>query len=399
MKKLAIFMSHPIQYQVPLLVKLDAKVDINTHTFFFWDFGVNETFEGDFGRKIKWDIPILDGYAHSFLKNYSFRPSTKFLGVMNFGVVSEIILHRYDGILIFGWGLFSNWLAVFSALLSGTRIILHCETPITHESGRIGFKAKVRNVILQKLFKYVSAFLYIGKENKKFYEHFGVPQEKLFYAPYAVDNSRYFKEAEALLCQKANLKTMLGIQESGSVILFVGKLIEKKRPMDLLKAYELLLQSWKGEVTPNLLFVGDGVMRIQLEDYAESHGLTQVYFPGFKNQLELSTYYTIADVFVLPSGAGETWGLVVNEAMCFRNPIIVSDLVGCGQDLVMPGENGFVFPLGNTQKLSECLLGVLSNEELRKKLGSRSREIIEKFSYENTIEGISAAIFSKGPGV
>ncbi len=394
MKKLAIFMSHPIQYQVPLLRKLANNAAFKTHTYFFWDFGVKETYDVEFKRKIKWDIPVLDGYEHSFLKNFSPRPAANFFGEINFGVISEIILRRHDAILIFGWAIFSNWLAIIAALLSGTRIILHCESPMNQEAGKKGLKNMVRTIVLKRLFKRISAFLYIGKENKKFYEHFGIPQEKLFFSPYAVDNERYFKEAESLSADKKALKKSAGIEEGGAVILFVGKLFEKKRPMDLLRAYEVLLKAWRGDIKPSLIFVGDGSSRNELARYAADHGLTKVYFPGFKNQLELSSFYALADVFVLPSGLGETWGLVVNEAMCFGLPVIVSDMVGCGADLVRHGENGFIFPLGNSMKMGEYLSDILNNEEGRQKFGKRSREIIENYSHERDVEGIREALYS-----
>jgi glycosyltransferase involved in cell wall biosynthesis len=143
-----------------------------------------------------------------------------------------------------------------------------------------------------------------------------------------------------------------------------------------------------------LVFVGDGLLRGELERYAADRGLTKVRFPGFKNQLELSAYYAMADVFVLPSGMGETWGLVVNEAMCFGLPVVVSDMVGCGADLVNHGENGFVFPLGDSERLAKYLSEVLRNEDARKVAGKRSKEIIQHYSQERDVEAVRAALYS-----
>ena len=93
----------------------------------------------------------------------------------------------------------------------------------------------------------------------------------------------------------------LGINEEAIVILFMGKLIEKKRPLDLLKAYEFLNSKFH-ILNSSLLFVGDGVLRLELEKYVKDNNLKNVYFAGFKNQTELPKYYTLADVLVLPSG-------------------------------------------------------------------------------------------------
>jgi glycosyltransferase involved in cell wall biosynthesis len=153
--------------------------------------------------------------------------------------------------------------------------------------------------------------------------------------------------------------------------------------MDLLMAYERI--NFENRA---LVYLGDGILRKSLEDYAKEKGLKDVYFLGFKNQTELSKYYALADIFVLPSGIGETWGLVVNEAMCFSLPIIVSDMVGCAKDLVKNGENGFIFKTGDINELTECLLKLLQEPELREKMGKRSLEIISRWSYKEDVVAI-----------
>jgi glycosyltransferase involved in cell wall biosynthesis len=117
-----------------------------------------------------------------------------------------------------------------------------------------------------------------------------------------------------------------------------------------------------------------------------------VHFVGFKNQTELPQYYGLADIFVLPSGIGETWGLVVNEAMCFGLPIIVSDLVGCGSDLVKPAENGYTFPVGDVKELVNRLEGLIANRESRIAFGEKSFEIIQNYNYEKDVDGILTAM-------
>ena len=117
-----------------------------------------------------------------------------------------------------------------------------------------------------------------------------------------------------------------------------------------------------------------------------------IHFVGFKNQTELPKYYAIADVFVLPSQTGETWGLVVNEAMCFGLPIIASDIIGCAPDLVRHGENGFVFPSGNKEKLSDSIQDLISNQEKRMRFGNESLKIIQGYNYDKDVEGILSAL-------
>lgn len=389
MKTVAVLASHPIQYQTPLFKMLGAEKDIDLHVYFCWDFGVKKQFDREFNKEIAWDTPLLEGYSYSFLKNYSLRPSSGFFGQIAPEIVCELFKKEYDTILVFGWNSFANWLVFLYSFFTKTKILIRAESPLNQELLKSKWKLFLKKIILTSLFKKISGFLYIGEENRKFYKFYGVPDNKLFFAPYAVDNDYFMQQASILKPQREALRKKNAIDVDAFVILFIGKLIEKKRPFDLLYAYELFLKSI---VTKNrkttLLFVGDGPLREKLEKYTFKKKIPNIIFTGFKNQTELSEYYSIADVFVLPSGIGETWGLVVNEAMCFGLPIIISDRVGCSTDLVQNGENGFIFPFGDISSLSENLGLILHNSVQRKILSEKSSARVKEYSYKKDIEGI-----------
>ncbi|MEK7568239.1 MAG: glycosyltransferase family 4 protein [Patescibacteria group bacterium] len=391
MYRLAILTSHPIQYQAPLFKKLAERPEIDLTVYFCWDFGAGEkSLDAEFGKKIKWDIPLLEGYEYKFLKNFSLKPSSEFFGQINFGIIKELRQNNYDAILVFGWNSFTNWLVFLTAFWRKTPIFLRGENPLNQEFLKSGWKIRLKKIILGWLFKHINVFLYIGEENKKFYQFYGAPEEKLIFCPYAVDNNRFMAAAKELRIRNQELRKRLNIEREAVAILFVGKFIEKKRPLDLLKAFQLLTTNYKPLIY--LVFVGDGALRPELENYAKERNLKNIIFTGFKNQTELPQYYATADIFVLPSGKGETWGLAVNEAMCFGLSIIVSDIVGCGSDLVKNGENGFIFPLGDVEKLAECLKELESDSKKRKLFGKKSFEIIQNYSYNEDIEGILKAL-------
>jgi glycosyltransferase involved in cell wall biosynthesis len=113
--------------------------------------------------------------------------------------------------------------------------------------------------------------------------------------------------------------------------------------------------------------------------------------PGFVNQSQLGSYFAAADVFVLPSEF-ETWGLVVNEAMYFGLPVIVSDRVGCRHDLVIPGKTGEVFHHGDVKSLSLLLDYFLGDSSERIMAGLKAREHIKKFSVQAAADGIAKAV-------
>lgn len=371
-------MSHPIQYQVSLLRKITLIKNIELDVFYYWRFGVDQSYDKEFNAKIKWDLPLLSGYSYKFLRNIAWRKNTSFFGCINFGVVQKIFSKKYNVVLIFGWALFSNWLVIGSALICNTPIMLVSESPYCHEKFKVGIRGKIRRKILEKLFKYVDLFLYIGEENRLFYKSFDVPDSKLRFCPYAVDNDRHLGR---LSDGSGSFKKDNTLMKGAQVILFVGKLISKKRPLDLIRAFTLLISNMEVPHSIELWMVGDGGLRNECEKFLEDHEIKSIKIWGFKNQLDLPKFYEAADIFVLPSGYGETWGLVINEAMCYSKPIITSDLVGCATDLVRPN-NGLIFRCGNIEDLTACLKTLVNSPGIRKNFGIESLKIIKRYNQD-----------------
>ncbi|HEX3081391.1 MAG TPA: glycosyltransferase family 4 protein, partial [Puia sp.] len=230
---------------------------------------------------------------------------------------------------------------------------------------------------------FVNNCLYIGTENRKFFEYYGVSSKRLVYTPYAVDNDYFSLRARELKECSRDIKNKLGLPDDKKIILFSGKYIPKKNPLDLLKAFHLL-----NDDRFALVMVGEGELRKQMEQFIAENNLRQVWLTGFVNQSEIPSYYSIADVFVMCSGMGETWGLSVNEAMNFGKPVIVSDTTGCSIDLVKQGLNGYVFSEGDISSLAGYIREVLENDAFRVNAGQKSAEIIQQYSIEIVSENI-----------
>ena len=114
---------------------------------------------------------------------------------------------------------------------------------------------------------------------------------------------------------------------------------------------------------------------------------------GFVNQSELGRYYSCADVLVLPSSRyHETWGLVVNEAMTFELPVIVSDGVGCREDLVKNRQTGFIFTADDREDLTQCILKLGTNTELLREYSANTRNIIKHHTVDETARTITRTI-------
>jgi glycosyltransferase involved in cell wall biosynthesis len=176
------------------------------------------------------------------------------------------------------------------------------------------------------------------------------------------------------------------------VILFASKLQGRKRCGDLLEAYgRLLRDQTPGSRAPYLLIVGDGEERSRLEGEVQARGMDGVRFCGFRNQSELPRFFDLATVFVLPS-QHEPWGLIVNEVMNAGRAVVVSDDVGCQPDLITDGVEGYVFPVGDVDRLTEVLRRVLADPATAQTMGQAARKRIAEWDFEADVRGLRTAL-------
>ena len=276
-------------------------------------------------------------------------------------------------------------MAYLGAWLSRTPVLLRTESHLMRS--RPATTEFAKSVILRALFRFTAAFLAIGEANTRFYEYYGLPPEKMFWTPYCVDNEYLISEQQRLARDREAIRQEIGISPGRSVIIYSGKLIERKRVEDLLQAVKLL--SPKSQVA-ELLILGDGPRRALLIGLADSLDL-RVRFVGFQNQSQLARYYVCGDVFVLPSSY-ETWGLVVNEAMAFGMPIVTTSVVGAGVDLVTPGITGYTYEPGDCAALAACLDPLLKDAEARRRMGEAALRRVGPYNLDECVKGVLAAL-------
>lgn len=382
--RLAILTLHPIQYQVPLFRRLAAHPEIDLMVYFCSDHGMTEALDPEFGVAFKLDIPLLEGYCSRVLKTYRVWPSSdRFGGLLNPSILPELWQGRYHAVLIFGYGLPVYWFGVLGARLSRTPILLSGET-LLREDQPIWWKT-LKRMLLAFLFRQVEAFLPIGTRSAEFYRYYGIPETRLFLMPYSADNDFFLDQAAIWKARVGETKKALDLPEGMPVILYLSKLIRRKRPFDLLYAFERLDQE------AALVFVGEGELRSSMEEYVSRRGIPNVRFVGFKNQTEVSRYYAIGDIFVLPSGY-EPWGIVINEAMGFGLPVITTDAVSAAVDLVRHGENGYIYRAGDLEGLTQALEALLGDPDRRQNFGRRALEILSRWNYEADVKGLLKAL-------
>ncbi|SIO55305.1 Glycosyltransferase involved in cell wall bisynthesis [Singulisphaera sp. GP187] len=379
--RLAILASHPIQYQAPFFRHLAARPGVDLTVFFCADFGLKPYDDPGFGTRIQWDIPLLDGYQHVILRNRSRSPRAgRFWGAFNPEIRTRLQTGGFDALVVHGWALATNWLAFRSSRALGLPVFLRGESNGLSEP--TGLRRLVKRTLLTRLFRSTAGFMAIGSLNRRFYRDYGVDEGRIFLAPYSVDNAS-FQEQDALLTpRRSELRAEESIPDGATVFLFCGKLSPVKRPLDLLEAFARLPDVGRHR----LIYAGDGVLRDAILRRAGALGLNNVRITGFLNQSELPRYYALADALVLPSSY-EPWGLVVNEAMNFGLPVVVSDRLGSAPDLVREGENGFVVPCGDVPALARRLEQLAGDRDQRIRMGERSRALIATWGIPQTADG------------
>jgi glycosyltransferase involved in cell wall biosynthesis len=386
--RLAYFVSHPIQYQAPLLRLIAAEPDIELEVYFFSNFSVAEYVDPGFGKAIKWDVPLTEGYTHYFLDTWGGKERYSCLKQPVAKNITQILKQgKFDAVWVHGWSWFCSLQAIWLSNRLGIPIFLRGESNGLTEP-TTGIKKIIKTIFIKWLFPQIRGFFYVGSLNRKFYQSYGVKEEIFFWMPYTVDNNYFQEKAKQAHESRESLRQSLNLESGRPIILFAAKLIQHKRPQDLLAAYRLLSPNGLKEPSPYLLFVGDGELRDTLEEEAQKTEWNSIRFLGFYNQSKMPEIYDLCDVFVMTSDF-EPWGLAINEVMNAGKAVVVSDVVGCVPDLVYHQQNGWVFPVGDIGNLVAGIQWALANSQTA---GQKSIEIIQKFSFIEDIIGLKLAL-------
>jgi len=393
--KVAYLVSHPIQYQAPLLRRIAQEPDIELTVFFGSDFSVREYVDKGFGVDVKWDVPLLDGYRHEFLPALWDKGRTGPTAQLSYGIFRRLRggngVAGFDVLWVHGYSTLNALQAMLVAKALGIAVLLRAESRLRAVAPSV-FKRGIKRVFFGVLKGFVDGVLTIGSWNDAHWRHYLGDDVPRFLMPYAVDNVYFQRKSREAGVRRDELLKELNLEAGRPVILFASKLQSRKRCVDLLEAYLKLSEEDGGGPLPYLVIVGDGEERAALEQRArESRFSNSFRFCGFRNQSELPGFFDIATVFVLPS-RDEPWGLIVNEVMNAGRAVIVSDDVGCQPDLISDGVEGRVFTAGDVAALTEALRSVLVSKATADAMGRCGLERIGRWGYEEDLRGLREGI-------
>ena len=388
--RLAYVVSHPIQYQAPMLRRLAREPDIDLIVFFASDHSVKGYADkGLGGVQVKWDVPLLTGYRYEFLPSIRHATGTNFWAPINRGFYRALKRGKFDAVWLHGYWSVNSISTMVAAKLLGIPVLERADSTL-NDHLRSGFRLAIKRVFFSIVKHFIHAVLPVSSMNRDYWAHYLGPDFPSFMVPYAVDNT-YFQSAIAIAsCSREEFRQQLSLERDRPVILFASKLLSRKRCTDLIDAY-LGIRPTPGSKQPYLLIVGDGSERAACEAKIRAAGEADVRFFGFQNQSQLAPFYDLCDVFVLPS-ARDSFALTVNEVMNAGKTIIVSNDMGNQSDLITDGVNGKVFPAGNVEALRAAIVGVLGDDDGRHEMGRRSLERINQWSFEEDIRGLRKAL-------
>ena len=378
MEKLAVIITHPIQYYAPLFKLLTQRGKVKLKVFYTWEQGAS-AYDKRFGKTVKWDIPLCEGYDYEFVSNNG-NSKRGFFDLKNPELISKVLHWKADCVIVYGWNYLSH-LKAMHYFKGKIPVLFRGDSTLLTE--KKGIRLLARRLLLKTVYKNIDYALYVGQNNKKYFIKHGLKNDQLIFAPHSVDNDRFNSEDCLLTSKIDDLKKEFSISETETVFLYAGKFYEVKDLLTLITAFKRLKNQHA-----KLIAAGNGILETKVREWAK--GDSRIIVTGFRNQTEMPALYKIADVFVLPSKS-ETWGLAVNEAMACGRAILVSDKSGCAIDLIEPGQNGYIFPTGNIDALTECLNRLCNKAEV-KAMGVLSKQIIAEWSFENQAAKIEEVI-------
>jgi glycosyltransferase involved in cell wall biosynthesis len=382
---LKILSSHPVQYHVPFYRSMIAEgIDLAVGYYHQGTAG-RIGHDAEFGIDLEWDIDLLDGYPHTIFfegrATHHWLEQTKAAARL----LPWALQGRQTPLLLMGWFNELVWLIWLLRIFRRAPTIAMSET--TPLSFAATTKPRWRVSLLRWLLQHTTAILFIGNRNRVFLMEMGVSEKRLFRVPYSIDNVRFSTDVDRLLPGRHMLCRKYDINPELPTFLFCGKLIHKKRPLQLLEAYLAAGLADQAQ----LLYVGEGELRPELEHRIQALGLKHVHLLGFLNQTEMPLAYVLGELLCLISEPTETWGLVVNEALACGRPVMISDVVGCGMDLVGV-ENGWVIPFDNHDKLTQSLLNAFRQYADWTCMGEHGREKVAGYTFTSMAKGVKAAL-------
>jgi glycosyltransferase involved in cell wall biosynthesis len=389
--RLGAFFSHPTQHHSAMFQYLAKNDDIDLRVYYYDPGSLGGMFDPGYGNDATWDVDLTSGVQARVLTNVLRGREVHPFRQLNLGVLHSTLRGRFDAIFLSGYASPSNWLVLAAAKLTGCPVWYQSDTNILDMERKT--KSRFKDFLRRRFLRGVSLFLVAGNNNQAAYRHFGIKEDQMVWCPIPVDMARYSSARHDPELNKKldELRARYEIPKGSRVVAFCGKLIERKRPEDVIEALRIL----ERKNTYGLL-IGSGEMEGELRRSLTRND--RIVITGFVNQSEIPYHMLLADIGVV-SSEWDPHPLVTTEfAMCGR-PVVVSDYCGVwgDHDVLRPGENGLLYKCGNVPELARQISVLLDDDKLRHEMGQRSLAFAEEQSAEYAAQVLAALLRRQHP--
>ena len=301
----------------------------------------------------------------------------------------QVAQSNADLILLPGYHLIEYWFMLLACILTGKRRAVFVDSTGNDQRNSV-WKYWLKRIF----FSLCDGFFAYGERSRQYLLNFGVSPNKITTRCQAAALPHSYSAEQALHDRIARRKD--GMPSS---FLFVGLLSNGKGVDVLIRAFSRVRQRNK---SASLTIVGDGPRREELKALAASLNVADaISFPGAATIDQLADYYLNASCLILPSRS-EAWGLVVNEALSYGCPAIVSAHCGCAPDLIIESKTGYVFRTNDVDELARKMSSVVNDMGSVAKIANDCIALMQKFTPEKAaaqiLKGCHAILDNQGGG-
>ena len=369
--RIAVVVSHPIQYFAPLYRSLGVTPGIVLKVFFCSKLGAETYYDRDFGTHIQWDIPLLDGYDSEFLESPKEIRQISFWTTDNPKVSEALERFQPEVVFIHGYSSRTIWRTVRWCNKNQVPVMLFSDSNGVQKQAM--WKRIAKSIIVKSIYRHLDGAFSCGDNNRTYHLQYGIPAERIFAGTMPIDSGRLVASIGNAASARREIRERHGIPEDAFVVVYAGKLTPLKNPSHLLDA---MYRCTKRGLKVWGLLVGEGPERHALERFISEHKMENIVLAGFVNQSSIGKYYAASEVLALMSRF-EQKGLVVPEAGCCGCPAILSDRIGCigPTDAARPGENALVYPWSDVEALADCVALLCEDRSLYQSMSKAALEL------------------------
>lgn len=383
--RLTIVLTHPVQYFSPWFRYITAERAADLDLTVIYGAVPDPEQQGTgFGTAFSWDTPVTDGHRFVVCRESAGMDfdSDRFLGVDVPDIGQRLAATAPEAVIVPGWHSVMQIRALRACRAIGVPVFYRGDSTLA--SGPQSLVRPLWKVKTRMMLRRFDRYLSVGSVATEYLRAFGIPDGAIYHSPHCVDNAWFEAQAERHRINRAALREGAGARGDDFVVLFAGKFVDRKRPLDAVRAVAGL---GPGAV---LLMAGDGPLADEARREAARLGV-RIHWRGFLNQSALPEAFAAADALLVPS-LWESWGLIVNEALASGVPCVATSGVAAAPDLILEAESGHTVAVGDVPTMTARLQGLRAARERGHDYAPACRRVVERCSFSRATDGVVEAM-------